>query len=522
MNRSLLAILASMSLAQPVFAQVQSNTLANDLNPTDNALITQDQINQINASIAKLQNATEQTVTPDVVGAPDYKIARVKLQFAIGDAIANYLQSMDQINTQVIQTLQKLASLSAQTSSLSDQLMQNEMNRLIPSTNASINQIYKSALEHLYLTDYYILNVTRAHVKHYGRRWLNPLKEFESSKSGTYSNDYCVTGACQLQLAQDLSSWFSFVGTLNQSISILNYKTNVTPSNQSMSPFVTEAFLSAFQELTRGPKPNISYNLGGYMTQLLKIPAGYVSEISLVPTFIFEKTAKLASKIWNTQFTKLQLALNSIDAYSIDEITQAVNRQQQDMASQVPAVLYGNAVQKYLDEHSDKTLSVGKTYQMLNGSLYHILGDHHACLTTPNQLDQWNNDAPPLLEINRLDSSYTVDASCPYAGTVQLKDGRVIFFIDGISYCHIQKDDLGKFPENITSFPSYETDAYALAGLNYTGDCWKGNYRTPDLAMNHILDSGHYCHIAPNDDRFAGTYTHVPSMQNLVSVGDCQ
>jgi len=349
MNRLLLAALTGLFLAQPVFAQAPSNSLENDLNSSSGALITRDQIDQINASISKLRAAAEQTMTPEVVGAPDYRDARDKLQAVIGAAIINYLSSMEQINAQIIPTLQTLASLANQTSDLSDQLMQNEMNRLIPGVNAKINQIYKGAIEKLYLTNYYTLNVTKGHVKRVGHRWLNPLKEYDASKSGTYSSSPCITGACELQIAKDLNEWFSFVGTLNRTISIVNYKTNSAVSNRSLYPFVTEAFLTAFKEMTTGPKPNVSYNLGGYMVQLMKIPTGYASKISLVPMFIFEKTARLAVKIWNTHFIKFQLVLNAVHAYSPKVITQAVNRQQKDIASTRPAVLYGDQIKIYND-----------------------------------------------------------------------------------------------------------------------------------------------------------------------------
>lgn len=515
MNRPFLAILASLSLtlAQPVFAQVQSDSLANDLKPINGALITQDQINQINASISKIQHASEQPTSPEVVGAPDYKVARASLEFAISDAITNYLQSMDQINDQVTQTLQKLASLANQTGPLRDKLLQNEINRLIPIANDSINQIYASALKGLYLTD----SIT---VKMDGptyRNWVtNPVKQF--SAENPRPGDRCVTGACKLQIAQDLNEWFSFVGTLNQTITILNYSTNTMLTSRSTSPFITQAFLTAFKKLTTGPKPNVSYDLGGYMVQLLKTSSGSMSGTSVVPAFIFKKAEKLAVKISKTP---LSLALNAIDAYSTDEIIQAVNRQQEDAASKLPAVLYGDEVQQYTDVVTGKTLSVGQSYRALNGSYYFMMSDHHACVATPAQLKQWSGDPSGQLIVEELDPSYTVEGACTALGAYALTDGRVIW-ASGKSYCHIQGGDLLKFTERVSKD---ELSSEQLNSLQNYGDCWRGNYRTPNGAVNHIVDSGHYCHIATPEDlrhRFGGDYTDVPSMQNLISTGDCR
>jgi hypothetical protein len=343
-------------------AQAQS-TLAQDLQDAKPPGITAAQTTQLRQQLTAIENSQNSKPTPAIVGAPDYPVARANLQRLISKNFALYLQQLTAIQTDLEKTFSELAGLSTQNDGtpLMNELYAQEVERLLPLTNTAINQKYTVALQDLYLVGEYNIAVRKNRRIDHG--------DFEG-----YQNLGCITGACALKITEDLNAWYTFALPFNQSISILEAKMQTIPSDESLDPFVTQALLHTLDHLTAGPQANIDYNLGNYLVALLQVPAGQVAKISVIPTFIFEKLIRVAGKLLDTHFERVDLALKKLNLYSDEEILESITRQQKTYSQGIAAVLYGNQISQYPapsgpNSGTVSSLPAGK-YRIPNGTIY--------------------------------------------------------------------------------------------------------------------------------------------------------
>jgi len=397
------------------WAQNQS-TLKGDLNPsTPFQPITDAQKTQIQSEIEKIKSNISSAV-PQVVGAPDYEVARARLQALIQSEVLSYINSLSLICQDLNSFFSKLEGLKTQDdgTEIMANLYNIELRRSVPMVQAAINLKYSLAIRNLYLVGSYNVAVEE--------RKKHQVFGVDRHLVGVYASLGCITAACALKITDDLNAWYSFVGEFNQNISLTNYSTAVLPSNKSLHPFVTESLLRALDGVATGPKVNISYDLANYFLQFLKVPAGEIAKVSIVPTFIFEKLARTATQLFDIHFEKLELSLNAIETYSEAEILEAIDRQQRKYAETLPAVLYGSQIDQYLANPSNSTfgnaipgapLSPGY-YAFSSGEIVYSNGITVCYYLTNSDYQKANSGGVPLQTLPVLPGSMITTGPCPF------------------------------------------------------------------------------------------------------------
>lgn len=318
-----------------------------DLNDTPDPY-DQQTLEQMRKKLQELTRITMSDVGPAQLAVPDYQVAQKALIAAISDNIYNYFQDLEVIQKRVKRVFSELLALQQEVekenhpNGLMLKEYRKDLKLKIPALHKEINAIYAKALGNLFT----LQGKLNVRMKGKSSHYRNQIKQQVSSSMRDSIIGICETRICAMKLSSDINAWFAFVEKINLTADFIqfeNTKTVWTSNSVKTTPFVTLAIIDAANRLLNfGLKNNKEYTvataLAKHVGDLGKAPAGIVTGIVAAPVYLFEKIGIALGKMH--KFMRLELSLESIDAFKSSQIANSSNVEIEKYSAQLNSAVY--------------------------------------------------------------------------------------------------------------------------------------------------------------------------------------
>jgi hypothetical protein len=337
--------------------------------------ISDAQLAEVYEKIKQLKSIEFSKIKPVNAGSPDTDYALKNLRTEISKQLQYYIKTMSEIDMDIQSEFSKIYAAEAM---LPQNLLAQETQRIIVGLNERLNAKYRTAIANLYLTDYPVYlhkkNIFKQKVNLYSHYVPAHNKgEYIFGKFHTYTmpgrfeetynpvtpagnrNSYysvktykdCKTSFCMNKLNQAIVEWLKIVEVINQPINFSNLnikKTYLSLGQNPTSATISYAMADAADKLLSQPKNNTQYNIASYLLEYIKMPAGALIGMAGAPVFLFEKAARFSVNLASLKLIKVNLAIESVDAYKIKDIEKDMGLflNEYVQLNKIPALLYGD------------------------------------------------------------------------------------------------------------------------------------------------------------------------------------